>query len=366
MAKIKCFNCEKEIGIQDKFCPFCSAEQKLVHSSKPSSEQKAPQNATPEHHPELGAVNNSPPKEPSAPQKRAVKEASKTVSIVKKEAAKKETAKKPIKKIVPQSDKKPADISNNLSHKQPLKQPDNKTIEEPVEEPIKEQTAKQEHKIVQEPDTAEVKEYHPKKHTKKRKKKGGVGCNTILLGVAALLILGYIVKTTFIDEKTAGIKLDGPGTYGRTASGKDSSKRSVKREANIKALIPNIKALRKKGKIEEAYQLAKRGVQNDSQNIELLTLLVQLAETRSQKAGNSLSNKDKQQAKTRSQQAAKSDLKQAATMLLNQLDSPCDRVLALGKTDTKGEIVATCSPTQNSNFTQSYVIDTNKGEAWEE
>jgi hypothetical protein len=332
MAQIKCFNCEKEIGIQDKFCPFCSEEQKIIHNAKPHPKQKAPIKPEPELEPEQAPLSDIPSNSPKKKVKqKTVKQAKETVATT-----------KPVKKIAKKPTKKPAETSTEELTKKPTKQ----VVAEAIHTPSKEQ--------------------HHKQKVQKKKKKGGVGCNTILLGFVALLILGFIIKIVFLDEKTEGIKLDGPGTYGRTATGDENSKRAVKREANIKALIPNIKALKRKGELEKAYQLAKKGVQNDGTNIKLLTLLVQLAQLRDEKAGNSLNKKDNQTAKNKKQKAVKADFKQAAALLLNQLESPCDRVLALGDTDTKTEIVATCSPTKNSDFTQRYVIDTNKGEAWEE
>ncbi|MBF0192901.1 MAG: hypothetical protein HQL71_00025 [Magnetococcales bacterium] len=351
MAKIKCFNCEEEISIQDKFCPFCSEEQTINHNvkpqpkpkQKPTEQVKAQKQPQPET--KTSTQKNKPTKTKNTLDNKLPKHTKKPIT-----PSKGQPPKKPIKKIAT----KPIKKTQEDTVKDTVKDTDKKTNKEPIKPTAIETT----------PDPKN--DEHHKQVVKKHKKKGGIGCNTILLGFAALLIIGFIIKYTFTDDKTEGIKLDGPGTFGRTATGKDPGDNATKRKANIKALIPTIKALKKKGEIEKAYQLAKQGVQHDSKNVKLLTLLVQLANIRNEKVGNSLSKKDNQKSKNKKQLAVKSELKQATAMLLNQLDSPCNRLLAIGETDTKGEIVATCSPTKNSNYTQRYILDTKKGEAWED
>jgi hypothetical protein len=321
MAKIKCFQCEKDIWIQDKFCPFCSAEQKIIPKTRPlpientAQEEPVVEKTTHLNHPQD-------------------KQSTKAQEFAREEPAKEEPAKEKTAKEEPAKEKTAKE----------------KTAKEKT---AKEKTAKEEPAKEKTPP-----ELMHKKKAKKTKKPAGAGCSTILLGVAGLLILGFIVKTTFIDEKKEGIKLKGPGTYGRAPSGKVANK-----QPDGKSIIATIKAFKQKGQLEKAFQVAKQSAEIDDKNHELLTILLQLAQERNEKAGNRLTPTSNQTTKNKAQRAIMNDLKQATAKLLNHLEYPCQSVLAMGQTDKKGELVATCSPNQRGNSTVRYALDTNKGAA---
>ncbi len=124
--------------------------------------------------------------------------------------------------------------------------------------------------------------------------------------------------------------------------------------------------LKQNGELEKAFQTAKQAAYADDQNREILTLHMQLAQERNAKAGNRLGETGRQQKKSKAQLTAKDDLKQATSMLLNQMERPCNRVLAMEQGPEPGDIATTCSPDQRGTSTVRYILNAAKGSAWEE
>ena len=300
MAKIKCFQCEKEIGIQDRFCPHCSAEQ-LIAAVAQHPPQTEPE-PTPE--PDDTAPPATPKQESSVPPPPPPPE---------------QESSAPPPPPPPEQENQPAEIQETPAHV---------------------------HK------------------GKKRKKKSGNGCGTILGGVLALLVVGFIVKVTLIDEKSAGIKLDGPGTYGRAPTGKTAGEKN-----SAGSIIATIKALQQKGKLDQALKITQQALEADGKNIKLMALLVQVTVERSEEVGNELPalTPSRHRRQNKSQKSREQELKTAVSKLLTQLKRPCAEVSAMESTKGKdNQYRVTCRTNPDSLATSSYAMDSKAGTAWAE
>lgn len=324
MAQIPCFQCEETIGIHEKVCPYCGAEQRLAPKTvKPAHPGVAPSPAAAAHpHPDPHDIPSSAPHAQERPHE---KNPPHEKSGQKKSGQRETVPEKPEQEHLEQK------TSTTPPHQT------TQTTCLPAPAPS---------------DEGEVIILKP--HKKKRQKKPA-GCAPILAGLLLLLIAGFVFEVILTDEKEKGIPSEGPGLYGRLPT---AAPHAATTTDDIDTLIATIQAYRRRGQLEKAYQIAQQALPSHPQNSALLVVLTQVAWQRNEEAGQGTTGTNRRT--TPQQRAKQQDFNTAAALLLNQKGYRCQKVMTAEKKPGRPTLTVGC-PAQNGFSTDYFTLDLNTG-----